>query len=1775
MECEDPVNSTSQPAPSEPVANAPNARAETQQDSSSFSIAVGLEEEMNSHVYLRPDDPGSIQPSPPPSPGPSAPSSSTGYDQYSAVPSHTDTPKSSIRFDDLRSTALIQKIDEQYQKAQRNMRGSESTAGEGPLNDSLEDLRVHSSKAFSTLFMASWSELFQSQQKYCTMRLETGLMVEAISWLQRQRSPRPTTTPPEPTLDPRDPHRRFDAINKKMDSEYDSASEDVDVRVRPQSSSAEIKAAAAQNSLRLHIGAPMDGELGVDYIFYRREDEKMKSCTIGVRMDPDGPTPNVPYRDYADLSDESVNYRSEFERSCRQMTMLWHQVLPYSSDARQLPHSSQTVDVNTHVAATARLPQALRMCDDDEVTLWFADPRQITTPKFAKLRKERWEPSFIRHLTGLIYRPKRAEQQRSLKLEIPAYIRTLTNSYSLERWGWESVECIRKAAILGIPALIEPGTTQLSLGILLSMLFMIIYASFHPYDAWQTHLLAQFCQMATLVTLLMELINRANLDTRLDTFGSDDDGRLFSTATYAFLLLLITGLCIVLTIPAYLLHLPATRYWAQSKFDAIKTVLHLDQPGAPCDLACVKESGSGKERALLRKAKTWMREAWGDGVGCEHRRIEKVCTLRKEIAKVGAPSIEKRGGADEVVWSDIAVPREGQPAGVCEPVIFSDVRGLIINRKRPAILVGLAELGLPWEAIFDILNSCSPNDLHTALLTNGKVVAEWYQDTIDFCDTEPRGLHMRQALLQRIRPHLEPILNSNAVLWEEALPALLSKSVIRHRDLLLMIERDALEHLGWIARRIKERYLQAMFHAEFAGQVADTSKSCVYSLRAAAGRTLKVLEEHAVRFNCLSDTGSGHARIRQCISSHLSSIAWADLAGILQTVPARQLIDADKRIGPFLNPRLELTDAQWSCLNTTLGKRLCLQAIVIARLRIVLAQGHAPKVSATRLRVMEPFVALHWKEIAARPVNGTELLGMQSLCDALIRGQKVLPPEEGFEFDDLSKDHYVRSHGRFFQPVYEEASGDLLITEIEGGWDEYLVRALEQAALLDLSHAISFEPAHFDAPTDAEEANSLKEALGCLLLLRDSLLNKLREKLEIVLWDVFHVSWQDEVLPVLTSCPPIRLRVLIFKLILHDRAFDRHELRTHSSDTLLQALMEDVVICAISADRARVSGIKGAAPVRPLLLHTSAPEVAWESVQPTPRVLISRKLMADWLLPLRARGHWLRTEEGQQALEGLGELEQMRELVQMTSRSEAEKRFMYLLQQAKRTPLENVERADESLDWFVEGNATNSMDATDADSVDATVSDSEEISAGKINAQAATLWYLAQVRVHVEPVLRRHLMEWEELRPVLKRVVTRSEAAAESVPSLCHVPTAKQLFDSIDVDEPAGHRPLLMLLQCCALPLISKELCAWMEHHSVFLPGVQSFRTNLAPDQHKLKELASLCFSLISEEADRSVEYLIPVLRDLLSSDAPAPGTSILFVTLGLAFDGKAMDHGRGHDLRTARGMRGHLRRKLIDLLRVRHELACELHDPPLRWEPDVRPVLDVCTSKKLEVLLRYRRDEFLAALPEEVIYLPLEELEEPEQSVQPEEPEPEQPEEPEEPGREVDLEAMRAYMRMAMHRERCTVHGRLHALLDRANLLTVYELEWGDAELEWRSSATLLPVVRQLEAAFKSERSEIREIFCEGERGPVPQSVKELLRLTSPGEDASKLRRLLAAKIVLLANERIGRYVASDVWHGLLREDVTSLTSLVQYFNDPEWLLQDGLADAQQLWKRPVQLPV
>ena len=439
-------------------------------------------------------------------------------------------------------------------------------------------------------------------------------------------------------------------------------------------------------------------------------------------------------------------------------------------------------------------------------------------------------------------------------------------------------------------------------------------------------------------------------------------------------------------------------------------------------------------------------------------------------------------------------------------------------------------------------------------------------------------------------------------------------------------------------------------------------------------------------------------------------------------------------------------------------------------------------------------------------------------------------------------------------------------------------------------------------------------------------------------------------------------------------------------------------------------------------------------------------------------------------------------------------------------------------------------------------------------------------------------MEWEHLRPALNMVIALSDASAPiaerpaaavaAAAAPWHIPTAKQLFDRLGVGDAAGHAPLVTLLQCVARPLIMTEMRGWIEHHHALAFGSRPhtrpkvlLRARAGPEKLELRaaffrwrgravrdsmeEISALCLALIWEESGRSLEYLSDVLRDLLSED-PTPGTGLLFRALDLSLEGFAVQGRAGYDVRTARGVRRHLRARLIGLLRLQYELACELLDPPLRWDSDVLPALEGCHSEQLGTLLRCTRDEFLACLAEGA-----EESAEESAAGAP-------------PGDAPPPQAQAsATMRLAVRRERQTVQARLRSSLDAAGLLARHGLEWETAELDWQSSCALLPALQMLEASLSSvgtKSKELRGIFG-------ASSVEELFSLSNPGAGERKLRKLLASKLVLLAHERIGKFVASDAWHGLLREDVTDLSSLVSYWRDPDWLLEDGLSDALRLW--------
>ncbi|KAL3916101.1 MAG: hypothetical protein SGPRY_006963, partial [Prymnesium sp.] len=107
-------------------------------------------------------------------------------------------------------------------------------------------------------------------------------------------------------------------------------------------------------------------------------------------------------------------------------------------------------------------------------------------------------------------------RERTLAPSIPAFVRLLTDPYDLRFMWSELIECSRKITFAGIFMLLAQGTSvQLTMGLVVSVFFVVLYNNLKVYDSWQNDMLQQFCQLVVFLTLLGVFVLRL-VDLALD-----------------------------------------------------------------------------------------------------------------------------------------------------------------------------------------------------------------------------------------------------------------------------------------------------------------------------------------------------------------------------------------------------------------------------------------------------------------------------------------------------------------------------------------------------------------------------------------------------------------------------------------------------------------------------------------------------------------------------------------------------------------------------------------------------------------------------------------------------------------------------------------------------------------------------------------------------------------------------------------------------------------------------------------------------------------------------------------------------------------------------------------------------------------------------------------------------------------------------------------------------------------------------------------------------------
>ena len=93
------------------------------------------------------------------------------------------------------------------------------------------------------------------------------------------------------------------------------------------------------------------------------------------------------------------------------------------------------------------------------------------------------------------------------KKELSPFVEKLTDGYAMRCSHFEVFECVRKIALVGIPALFTPGSvTQLMLGLLVCFISFGIYTYFKPYARHHDDFLQRVAQVQIFFALLSSLV---------------------------------------------------------------------------------------------------------------------------------------------------------------------------------------------------------------------------------------------------------------------------------------------------------------------------------------------------------------------------------------------------------------------------------------------------------------------------------------------------------------------------------------------------------------------------------------------------------------------------------------------------------------------------------------------------------------------------------------------------------------------------------------------------------------------------------------------------------------------------------------------------------------------------------------------------------------------------------------------------------------------------------------------------------------------------------------------------------------------------------------------------------------------------------------------------------------------------------------------------------------------------------------------------------------------
>ena len=101
----------------------------------------------------------------------------------------------------------------------------------------------------------------------------------------------------------------------------------------------------------------------------------------------------------------------------------------------------------------------------------------------------------------------RRNQQDEFERGWHARLRLVTKSYSEELWWFEVYELLRKCLLCGVLIFIMPETpTQLAVGCLITMAFMVLYSYAQPYEDDADDILQLLCQVAVFTNYFSGLL---------------------------------------------------------------------------------------------------------------------------------------------------------------------------------------------------------------------------------------------------------------------------------------------------------------------------------------------------------------------------------------------------------------------------------------------------------------------------------------------------------------------------------------------------------------------------------------------------------------------------------------------------------------------------------------------------------------------------------------------------------------------------------------------------------------------------------------------------------------------------------------------------------------------------------------------------------------------------------------------------------------------------------------------------------------------------------------------------------------------------------------------------------------------------------------------------------------------------------------------------------------------------------------------------------------------